>query len=55
MESSQLPFIRELFQEAIDNPRVVIGGGNDNGGDSPLKAQGTKHPWLGELGSDVLW
>lgn len=48
-----IAFIRELFQEAINNPRIVIGGGNDNSDSNPLKAKGTEHPWFGELGMDV--
>lgn len=52
-ETLAIAFIREVFQEAIDNPRVVVGGGNDNDENSnPLNAVGTKHPWLGQLGTD---
>lgn len=46
-------FIKELFEEAINNPRIVVGGGNDNSDDSPLVASdGTKHPWFERLPVD---
>ena len=48
-------FIKELFEEAINDPRIVIGGGNDNSDDDPLTAAGSPHPWFFELGTDYYY
>jgi MoaA/NifB/PqqE/SkfB family radical SAM enzyme len=46
-------FIKELFNIAINDPRVVIGGGNDNDSDSsPLTTAGKTHPWFASLPLD---
>jgi len=41
-----IKFIKELFDMAINDPRVVIGGGNDNSSHRPVKAKAKQHPWF---------
>ena len=44
-------FVEELFKSCINDPRVVIGGGNDNGDDTcPIK--GEQHSWISQLPRD---
>lgn len=48
-----IAFIRELFQEAIANPRVIIGGGNDNSDGFVPNVDSSEHPWFAALGTDI--
>ena len=47
-----ISFIKELFLKAINDPRVVVGGGNDNDGDCALSVDGKLLPWFDALGTE---